>query len=119
MRRLIVLYLSGLLCFAPARSHPQCLDFKPPFQPPQELQFCAMYRHFGCCDFARDQQLMDKFYRIMDSFDYYGYANCAGYTQDLLCQVSRRTQHARVHVWLGAHTYPRWHSYPSRDISLA
>ncbi|XP_058255768.1 HHIP-like protein 1 [Hemibagrus wyckioides] len=81
-----LLYLSALLCFTPARAHPQCLDFKPPFQPLQELQFCAMYKNFGCCDFARDQELMKKFYRIMDNFDYYGYANCAGYVQDLLCQ---------------------------------
>ncbi|KAK2843029.1 hypothetical protein Q7C36_011244 [Tachysurus vachellii] len=86
MRSVILLYLSGLLCSAPARGHPQCLDFKPPFQPLQELQFCAMYKHFGCCDFARDQELMKKFYSIMDNFEYYGYANCAGYVQDLLCQ---------------------------------
>ncbi|XP_062863308.1 HHIP-like protein 1 [Trichomycterus rosablanca] len=45
-----------------------------------------MYKHFGCCDFSRDQQLLTKFYRIMDNFDYYGYATCASYVQDLLCQ---------------------------------
>ncbi|KAK1792912.1 hypothetical protein P4O66_001638 [Electrophorus voltai] len=54
--------------------------------PQQELQFCVMYKYFGCCDFARDQELMTKFYQIMDNFDYYGYANCAGYIQDLICQ---------------------------------
>jgi len=73
---------------APAFLHPQCLDFKPPFQPQQELQFCQMYKYFGCCDYARDQELMAKFYRIMDNFDYYGYSNCAVYVQDMLCQVS-------------------------------
>lgn len=79
-----------LLAFwiAPAFLHPQCLDFKPPFQPQQELQFCQMYKYFGCCDYARDQELMAKYYRIMDNFDYYGYSNCASYVQDLLCQVS-------------------------------
>ncbi|XP_076834262.1 HHIP-like protein 1 [Brachyhypopomus gauderio] len=77
----ILLYL-----LAPVIPHPQCLDFKPPFQPQQEIQFCVMYKYFGCCDFARDQELMAKFYRIMDNFDYYGYANCAGYIQDLICQ---------------------------------
>ncbi|XP_030628876.1 HHIP-like protein 1 isoform X2 [Chanos chanos] len=81
----IVLYLVGFW-ITPVFSHPQCLDFKPPFQPQQELQFCVMYKHFGCCDFERDQELMTKFYRIMDNFDYYGYANCAGYVQDLICQ---------------------------------
>ncbi|KAL7872851.1 hypothetical protein AOLI_G00119220 [Acnodon oligacanthus] len=71
---------------APVLLHPQCLDFKPPFQPQQALQFCVMYKHFGCCDYARDRQLMGRFYEIMDNFDYYGYANCAGYVQDLICQ---------------------------------
>ncbi|XP_039527040.1 HHIP-like protein 1 [Pimephales promelas] len=71
---------------APAFLHPQCLDFKPPFQPQQELQFCQMYKYFGCCDYARDQELMAKYYRIMDNFDYYGYSNCAVYVQDMLCQ---------------------------------
>ncbi|XP_060789696.1 HHIP-like protein 1 isoform X2 [Neoarius graeffei] len=86
MCRVVLLYLLGLLCWAPVCSHPQCLDFKPPFEPLQELQFCTMYKHFGCCDFSRDQELMKKFYHIMDNFDYYGYTNCAGYVQDLLCQ---------------------------------
>lgn len=66
--------------------HPQCLDFKPPFQPPEELTFCVMYKNFGCCDSAKDRELMDKFYRIMDNFDYYGYGKCAGYVQDIICQ---------------------------------
>ncbi|XP_072545128.1 HHIP-like protein 1 [Salminus brasiliensis] len=84
-------WLCVLWCFVvfgtpPVLMHPQCLDFKPPFQPQQELQFCVMYKHFGCCDYARDQDLMTKFYQIMDNFDYYGYANCAGYVQDLICQ---------------------------------
>lgn len=45
-----------------------------------------MYKYFGCCDYAKDQQLINKFYQIMDKFDYQGYSNCAGYVQDLLCQ---------------------------------
>lgn len=84
------LILFYLLAFwiTPAFLHPQCLDFKPPFQPQQELKFCQMYKYLGCCDNARDQELMAKYYRIMDNFDYYGYSNCAAYIQDLLCQVS-------------------------------
>ncbi|KAM4625204.1 HHIP-like protein 1 [Polymixia lowei] len=75
-----------VLLVAPVVLHPQCLDFKPPFRPQKELEFCVMYKEFGCCDFAKDQELMSKFYKIMDNFDYYGYANCAGYVQELLCQ---------------------------------
>lgn len=67
--------------------HPQCLDFKPPFRPLRELEFCVMYKEFGCCDYQKDQDLMTKYYRIMDNFDYHGYANCAGYVLELLCQV--------------------------------
>ncbi|XP_014066740.1 HHIP-like protein 1 [Salmo salar] len=82
---IIRLYLLAFF-IAPVFLHPQCLDFKPPFKPKDDLQFCAMYRNFGCCDSAKDKELMAKFYKIMDNFDYYGYASCAGYVQDLLCQ---------------------------------
>ncbi|KAK5885788.1 hypothetical protein CesoFtcFv8_016888 [Champsocephalus esox] len=75
-----------VLCVAPAAPHPQCLDFKPPFRPLRELQFCIMYKEFGCCDFEKDQQLRAKYYRIMDNFDYYGYANCAGFVLEMICQ---------------------------------
>lgn len=93
---IIRLYLLAFF-IAPVFLHPQCLDFKPPFKPKDDLQFCAMYRNFGCCDSAKDKELMAKFYKIMDNFDYYGYASCAGYVQDLLCQVSK----ARVRSLLG------------------
>lgn len=86
----VLFYLLGFW-IAPALLHPQCLDFKPPFQPQQELQFCQMYKYFGCCDYARDQELMAKYYRVMDNFDHYGYSNCAAYVQDLLCQVGLKT----------------------------
>uniref|UniRef100_A0A0F8CM07 HHIP-like protein 1 n=1 Tax=Larimichthys crocea TaxID=215358 RepID=A0A0F8CM07_LARCR len=45
-----------------------------------------MYKEFGCCDYEKDQQLMAKYYQIMDNFDYYGYANCAGFVLELICQ---------------------------------
>ncbi|MFT7801808.1 HHIP-like protein 1-like [Arapaima gigas] len=70
----------------PARAHPQCLDFKPPFKPQEGLEFCSMYRELGCCDAARDAELMATFYTIMDHFSYHAYSSCAGYVQDLLCQ---------------------------------
>ncbi|XP_030212668.1 HHIP-like protein 1 [Gadus morhua] len=82
---LIILFLVTLRC-TPVRLHPQCLDFKPPFRPQQELQFCSPYKEFGCCNYEKDQDLLTKFYRIMGNFDYHGYANCASYVQELLCQ---------------------------------
>lgn len=76
----------------PAMLHPQCLDFKPPFRPLRELELCIMYKEFGCCDYQKDQELMTKYYHIIDSFDYNGYINCAGFVLELLCQVSMHGQ---------------------------
>ncbi|XP_026212345.1 HHIP-like protein 1 [Anabas testudineus] len=80
-----ILYFSTLWV-AHVMLHPQCLDFKPPFRPLRELEFCVMYKDFGCCDYQKDKELMTKYYRIMDHFDYYEYANCAGFVMELLCQ---------------------------------
>ncbi|XP_076605482.1 HHIP-like protein 1 [Chaetodon auriga] len=80
-----ILYILALRV-APVTLHPQCLDFKPPFRPLRELEFCVMYKEFGCCDYEKDQELMTKYYEIMDNFDYYGYASCAGFVLELLCQ---------------------------------
>ncbi|XP_041828236.1 HHIP-like protein 1 isoform X2 [Melanotaenia boesemani] len=74
------------LCLVPGELHPQCLDFKPPFRPLRELQFCTMYKEFGCCDYARDQELMARFYQITARYDPTEYASCAGYLLELLCQ---------------------------------
>lgn len=94
MLRLSPILVLGFLCshVPGALLHPQCLDFKPPFRPMRELQFCVMYKQFGCCDHQRDQELMSKYYRIMDRFDSEGFESCAGYVLDLLCQVGMRTK---------------------------
>lgn len=68
-------------------SHPQCLDFKPPFRPTRELELCVMYTDFGCCDYQKDQELLAKYYQIVDNLDYDGYSRCAGFVLELLCQV--------------------------------
>ncbi|KAM4690205.1 HHIP-like protein 1 isoform 1-T1 [Rhinophrynus dorsalis] len=80
--------LAGLLCslLGTAFTHPQCLDFKPPFRPVKALSFCAQYKDFGCCDSARDAHIMDSFYRVMGHFDQPGYERCAAHVQDILCQ---------------------------------
>ncbi|XP_068110896.1 HHIP-like protein 1 [Hyperolius riggenbachi] len=67
-------------------SHPQCLDFKPPFRPPQPLSFCVQYRDFGCCDPARDREITDTFYRVLANVEPAGYELCAAHVQDILCQ---------------------------------
>ncbi|XP_051580865.1 HHIP-like protein 1 [Myxocyprinus asiaticus] len=67
-------------------AHPQCLDYKPPFQPPEPLVFCKEYAKFGCCDLDRDNQISQHFYQIMDYFDHSGYMACGNYIRSILCQ---------------------------------
>lgn len=81
-----VLYWLSLL-LPPGMSHPQCLDFKPPFRPTRELELCVMYSEFGCCDYQKDQELLQKYYQVTDSLDYDGFSSCAGFVLELLCQV--------------------------------
>ncbi|KAG7478583.1 HHIP 1 [Solea senegalensis] len=66
--------------------HPQCLDFKPPFEPRQPLALCKEYSKFGCCDLEKDGELLLKFYSIMENFDHSGYVTCGKYIRSLLCQ---------------------------------
>ncbi|MBN3307471.1 HIPL1 protein, partial [Amia calva] len=77
-------------------SHPQCLDFKPPFQPPEPLTFCKEYAKFGCCDLEQDHHISRRYYEIMDYFDYSGYITCGKYIHSILCQVRN---------WLVSHLY--------------
>lgn len=72
-----------------AAAHPQCLDFRPPFRPPQPLSFCAQYSAFGCCTAEQDAALARRFRALETRMDAGVWATCAGYALDLLCQVSR------------------------------
>ncbi|KAM4627531.1 HHIP-like protein 1 [Polymixia lowei] len=83
------LFLQLLLLLLQAwwgHSHPQCLDFKPPFEPRQVLGFCKEYAKFGCCDQEKDEEISNRFYSIMDNFDYSGYTTCGNYIRNILCQ---------------------------------
>lgn len=67
--------------------HPQCLDYKPPFEPRKPLAFCKEYSKFGCCDLEKDEEISLRFYTIMDNFDHSGYMTCARYIRSILCLV--------------------------------
>lgn len=69
-------------------AHPQCLDYRPPFQPQESLLFCKEYAKFGCCDRERDDQISRRFYQIMEYFDHSGFMACGKYIRNILCQVS-------------------------------
>lgn len=74
-------------------SHPQCLDYKPPFQPQQPLVFCKDYSKFGCCDLQKDEEIRIRFYTIMENFDHSGYVTCNKYIRGILCQVGKTVHH--------------------------
>lgn len=78
-----------------AAAHPQCLDFRPPFRPPQPLRFCAQYSAFGCCTPEQDAALAGRFGALAARVDAAEWAACAGYALDLLCQVSGRASGPR------------------------
>ncbi|XP_052387348.1 HHIP-like protein 1 [Carassius gibelio] len=79
-------FLVVLLISQQGNAHPQCLDYKPPFQPPEPLLFCKEYAKFGCCDLDRDNQISQHFYQIMDYFDQTGFLACGKYIRSILCQ---------------------------------
>uniref|UniRef100_A0A8C6KFG5 Si:ch211-136a13.1 n=1 Tax=Nothobranchius furzeri TaxID=105023 RepID=A0A8C6KFG5_NOTFU len=66
--------------------HPQCLDYKPPFEPQHPLVFCKEYTKFGCCDLQKDEEISSRFYSIMDNFDQSGFSTCGKYIRSILCQ---------------------------------
>uniref|UniRef100_G3TYX8 Soluble scavenger receptor cysteine-rich domain-containing protein SSC5D n=1 Tax=Loxodonta africana TaxID=9785 RepID=G3TYX8_LOXAF len=84
----VLLALRALLAWRALRTaaHPQCLDFRPPFRPPQPLRFCTQYSGFGCCAAERDEVLARRFGALAASLDAAVWAACAGYALDLLCQ---------------------------------
>uniref|UniRef100_A0A8C4ZYL8 Uncharacterized protein n=1 Tax=Gadus morhua TaxID=8049 RepID=A0A8C4ZYL8_GADMO len=66
--------------------HPQCLDYKPPFEPHRPLVFCKEYSKFGCCDLEQDEEVSTRFYTVMDFFDYSGFTACGKFIRSILCQ---------------------------------
>ncbi|XP_076590363.1 HHIP-like protein 1 [Chaetodon auriga] len=84
--QLLLLVLLSLLQAWRGCCHPQCLDYKPPFQPQQPLVFCKEYSKFGCCDLEKDEEISMRFYTIMGNFDHSGYVTCGKYIRSILCQ---------------------------------
>lgn len=85
-------FASPLLCsvIGGLLGHPQCLDYRLPFQPPFHLEFCSAYENFGCCDQERDNSIAAKYGDIMDYIDPRGHKLCGMYIKDILCQVGQK-----------------------------
>uniref|UniRef100_A0AAY4C978 HHIP-like protein 2 n=1 Tax=Denticeps clupeoides TaxID=299321 RepID=A0AAY4C978_9TELE len=80
---LALLHAALLRC---ASSHPQCLDFQPPFRPPHHLEFCSLYDAFGCCDQRADNRIAERYWDIVDLLDSDAYEPCGDLLKDILCQ---------------------------------
>ena len=77
-------------------SHPQCLDFEPPFKPPYHLEFCKEYELFGCCDQETDNTIAERYGDIIDLLDVQGYEKCGDSLKEIMCQVSVLLTHVKM-----------------------
>nr|XP_032812112.1 HHIP-like protein 1 [Petromyzon marinus] len=87
LARLLLLLLTSAIVAQPGVCHPQCLDFRPPFKPPQPLRFCSIYSNFGCCDVEQDAAVERRYWEVADYLQPEGYHQCSGFVRDILCQV--------------------------------
>lgn len=69
-------------------SHPQCLDFRPPFRPTTHLEFCNNYDQFGCCDQDADSTIAERYWDLMDLVHLEEYERCGDLVKDIMCQVN-------------------------------
>ena len=76
----VLLHLTLVSC------HPQCLDFKPPFENTKRLSFCSQYSDFGCCDGEKDGELQSRYTSIQVKLRAEGVTACDTYLKDILCQ---------------------------------
>ena len=56
-------FLFGFVCFLVVQTcitHPQCLDYRPPFKP-NRVHFCSAYRDYACCNEKEDEFLKLNF----------------------------------------------------------
>ncbi|XP_039249478.2 HHIP-like protein 2 [Styela clava] len=67
-------------------SHPQCLDFKPPFKPAKNLNICKEYEAFGCCTLKDDSEIATKYNEITNAMTESQLSTCGKFLTSLLCQ---------------------------------
>lgn len=79
--------LTLVLLVVAVNGHPQCLDFRPPFQTEAPLQFCSNYTDFGCCTVADDLSLHRTYRVLRGTLSAPDWNRCHGYLRELLCQT--------------------------------
>lgn len=85
---ILIISVMLLVLVQPVSSHPQCLDFEPPFKPLWHLEFCTQYEQFGCCDQKTDNRIAERYWDIIDQLEVAGYELCADMLKEVMCQVN-------------------------------
>ena len=84
---LILASVLSLLPVGKVSSHPQCLDFQPPFRPPTHLEFCSQYELLGCCDQDADNAIAERYWDVIEYLDVQGAELCDDVLKEIMCQV--------------------------------
>ena len=81
---MVMLWIT-ISCIHSCLGHPQCLDFRPPFQPQEGLKFCKEYSDYGCCTAADDRVLEERHRALLAAQPANSGPACNGTLQQVLC----------------------------------
>lgn len=87
-----VLYCTVLLLNRKSvEGHPQCLDYRAPFQVTSGLSFCSQeYSDYGCCTSSRDQGISSEYNKLESKFSLGTRPKCADLVKTILCLQCHR-----------------------------
>lgn len=79
-----------LTIFALSESHPQCLDFRPPYNPTRPLKFCERFSNYSCCNERQDKGLEYNYKYIAQTLQQKTFnksidKKCLDIVKDLMC----------------------------------
>lgn len=87
----VLCYLTLILHQNTVDSHPQCLDFRAPFQVASGLSFCSQnYSDYGCCSPKRDKEIAEHAKDFWQRFSLNARPNCAKMVKTILCLECHR-----------------------------
>ncbi|KAL9954842.1 hypothetical protein ACROYT_G042423 [Oculina patagonica] len=80
-----------LLNLKSVEGHPQCLDYRAPFQVASGLSFCSQkYSEYGCCTSNRDQGISNEYNKLSSRFSLGSRPTCANLVKTILCLECHR-----------------------------
>lgn len=78
------LFIFVLAFLPPSLSHPQCLDFQPPFEE-TSLPYCSEYTEFGCCSPADVASSQEQVSEVLASLTQPERLTCEDYLKNTSC----------------------------------